>query len=94
MQGGEEPAVVYTAGCLPGVGGGGVGSSGRPGPHPGSSVQTKDENLLPRETSKPGPGTARGPQSWPIKAFGHMDMTVIVTQTRNPLCPLCNPEKW
>lgn len=33
-----------------------MGSSGRPGPHPGSSVHTKDEDLLPRETSTQGLG--------------------------------------
>lgn len=43
--------MVYTSGCLPGVGGEGVGGSGRPGPHPGSSIHTEDEDLLPRETS-------------------------------------------
>ena len=86
MQGGAAPAGVYTSRCLPGVGGGGVGSSGRPGPHPGSSVHTKDEDLLPRETSTQGP-------SCPIRAFRHRDMTIIVTQTRNPLCPPCNPVK-
>lgn len=69
-----------------------MGSSGRPGPHPGSSVHTKDEDLLPRETSTQGLGQLRVLRAGP-SAFRHRDMTIIVTQTRNPLCPPCNPVK-